>query len=112
MKQESYQVGNNFRVVHRNYEPAMTFDEIAVALGSNRRAVFVVYARAMEKIRRQIRKNPQLYRDMWGLVGMRNELHQPTALPAWGDDTPEAANSSAPRTAASRAAPANSRRFA
>lgn len=39
----------------------MTFEEIAAAMGLNRQTVWMIYARALEKIRREISKNPRSY---------------------------------------------------
>jgi len=79
----SYKVGHNFNVVHQNYEPAMTFFEIATALGIRKKAVFFHYARAMEKIRREILRHPEVYREIAGLLAMRRR--EAPVFPDWGD---------------------------
>jgi hypothetical protein len=52
------------RVVHLSdaaIEPAMTWDEIGAAMGITKQHAFMIYARAMEKLRREFRRSPELY---------------------------------------------------
>jgi hypothetical protein len=46
------------------YEPAMTFTQIANVLGTSRQNVFVIYSRALEKIRVELRRAPKQYVDL------------------------------------------------
>ena len=47
-----------------NYKPARTFDEIAAAMGLTRQTVWHLYARALNKIRRELRRHPRRYDTM------------------------------------------------
>jgi hypothetical protein len=52
---------HNKRVIRMNYEPAMTFDEIAAAMKLNKQTVWVIYARAVDKIRTALRTRAEQY---------------------------------------------------
>lgn len=52
---------HNMLVFPLNYPPAMTFEEIAAALNTRRRSIFHIYARAIEKIRHELRIHPHRY---------------------------------------------------
>lgn len=55
---------HNKRVIHLNYEPAMTFDEIAAAMKLNKQTVWVIYARAVDKIRNALRVRAEQYAEL------------------------------------------------
>ncbi len=52
---------HNLLAFPTNYAAAMTFDEIAEALGTSRQHVWSLYVHGLEKIRRELRRNPRRY---------------------------------------------------
>lgn len=73
---------HNLLAFASNYEPAMTFDEIAEALGCNRQTVWVIYARALEKIRRELRRRSEKHRAMIE----HQEPERGPVYPNWDDE--------------------------
>lgn len=52
---------HNKRVIHLNYEPAMEFNEIAAEMKLSTQAVWMIYARAVDKIRDALRARAEQY---------------------------------------------------
>jgi len=73
---------HNKRVVKLNYEPAMTFEEIGAALGVDYKTAFVIYARAMEKIRRELRRHA----DRYVALMQHEEAARGAAFPDWSTE--------------------------
>jgi hypothetical protein len=51
----------NARTFPTNYKPARSFDAIAIAMGTTKATVYHIYARALRKIRRELRRHPDRY---------------------------------------------------
>jgi len=63
----------------------MTFEEIGAALGMNMQTVFVIYARALHKIRRNLRQRLELRRALLGSLHLAEETRpRPQVFPDWG----------------------------
>lgn len=73
---------HNLLAFDLNYEPAMTFEEIAEALGCNKQTVWVIYARALEKIRRELRRRRAKYRALLE----HDEKGSGLTYPNWGQE--------------------------
>jgi hypothetical protein len=72
---------HNKKAFPTNYQPAMSFEEIAAAMGCRRQTVFVIYARALDKIRRELRRRgQQSYPELLD----HTEISRGPALPDWG----------------------------
>jgi hypothetical protein len=78
-------VRKNIRVIHRNYRPAHTFEEIAKVIGVTPQGAFVIYARALEKIRMSLRSEPRLCQEMCGSAAMLDARRGETVYPDWSD---------------------------
>lgn len=70
----------NLLAFHLNYEPAMSFEEIAAVLGCTKQLVWFLYVQALEKIRCELRKDPKKHRALLA----HTELGRGAAYPDWG----------------------------
>jgi predicted DNA-binding protein (UPF0251 family) len=73
----------NYRIIKTEYEPAMTFEEIAQAMGCNKQTVWVIYSRALFKLRKELRHKPALVKALFGLRQMKEEARNSEIFPDW-----------------------------
>jgi predicted DNA-binding protein (UPF0251 family) len=75
----------NHKIIKVDYEPAMTFEEIAVAMGTNKQTIWVIYARALYKIRKALNHKPALREAICGLARMKEEGRNSQTFPDWSE---------------------------
>jgi len=73
----------NYRVLPSEYEPAMTFEEIAAALGTSMQVVWHLYSSALHKLRRYLRQHPELRRSMQSSAQTLDGTRRRPAWPDW-----------------------------
>jgi DNA-directed RNA polymerase sigma subunit (sigma70/sigma32) len=75
----------NYRIIKTEYEPAMTFEEIAAAMGCNKQTVWVIYSRALFKLRREFRRKPAVAMAIFGLRQMKEAARDSEIFPDWSE---------------------------
>lgn len=75
----------NYRRLECEYQPAMTFGEIAAAMHTSPQVVWVIYARALHKLRRELQRKPAVRDAVLGLAKMKEQQRNVQILPDWGE---------------------------